>query len=321
MSAFHSFWSSDHTLFTVYLISPFSELQRLVNQFWWDTDPHFLESSRSLISACEELLERPHKHSPTLSAANCQTNLISLKDDGGLSSILYCSEIREWNSAGSGQQLMEENAALQSLIQELQKPQAAKEDEPLQETPRPPEPPGFSSSLGTPRAPRCQGVPKPRESQDLQTWETSAFQDPQKSLEPLASPGCLEPPATQDPQAPPIIYKLSGAWRSWKPSEAKEPQKLPMAQEDHAAAKSLQSCSTLRDPIDGSPQGSPVPGIFQARTLEWVAISFSNAWKWKVKVKLLGRVRLLATPWTAAYQAPPSRVLEWGAIAFSAGGP
>ena len=73
-----------------------------------------------------------------------------------------------------------------------------------------------------------------------------------------------------------------------------------------AAAKSLQSCLTLCDPIDGSPPGSPTPGILQARTLEWVAISFSNACKWKVKVKSLSRVRLLATPWTAAYQAPPS---------------
>ena len=72
------------------------------------------------------------------------------------------------------------------------------------------------------------------------------------------------------------------------------------------AAKSLQSCPTLCDPRDGSPPGSPVPGIPQARTLEWVAISFSNEWKWKVKGKLLSRVRLLATPWTAAYQAPPS---------------
>ena len=72
-----------------------------------------------------------------------------------------------------------------------------------------------------------------------------------------------------------------------------------------ASAKSLQSCLTLCDPIDGSPPGSSVPGILQARTLEWAAISFSNAWKWKVKVKLL-RVWLLATPWTAAYQAPPS---------------
>ena len=71
-------------------------------------------------------------------------------------------------------------------------------------------------------------------------------------------------------------------------------------------AKSLQSCPTLCDPIHGSPPGSVVPGILQARTLEWVAISFSNAWKWKVKVKSLSRVRLFATPWTAAHQAPPS---------------
>ena len=73
-----------------------------------------------------------------------------------------------------------------------------------------------------------------------------------------------------------------------------------------AAAKSLQSCPTLCDPIDGSPPGSPVPGILQARKLEWVAISFSNGWKWKVKGKSLSRVRLSATPWTAAYQAPRS---------------
>ena len=71
-----------------------------------------------------------------------------------------------------------------------------------------------------------------------------------------------------------------------------------------AAAKSLQSCPTLCNPIDGSPPGSAVPGILQARTLEWVAISFSNAWKWKAKGKSLSRVRLLATPWTAVYQAP-----------------
>ena len=59
-----------------------------------------------------------------------------------------------------------------------------------------------------------------------------------------------------------------------------------------AAAKSLQSCPTLCDTIDGSPPGSPIPGILQARTLEWVAISFSSAWKWKVKGKLLSRVWL-----------------------------
>ena len=73
-----------------------------------------------------------------------------------------------------------------------------------------------------------------------------------------------------------------------------------------AAAKSLQSCATLCDPIDSSPPGSPVPGILQAKTLEWVAISFSNAWKWKVKGKSFSCVRLLTTPWTTAYQAPPS---------------
>ena len=88
---------------------------------------------------------------------------------------------------------------------------------------------------------------------------------------------------------------------------------------------SVQSLSHVRlcDPIDGSPPGSAVPGILQARTLEWFAISFSNAGKWKVKVKSLSRVRPSATPWTSAYQAPPSMgfsrpgVLEWGAIAFS----
>ena len=91
-----------------------------------------------------------------------------------------------------------------------------------------------------------------------------------------------------------------------------------------AAAKSLQLCPTLCDPIDSSPPGSPVPGILQARTLEWVDISFSNAGKWKVKVKSLSRVWHLMTPWTVC--SPPgssihgifqARVLEWGAIAFS----
>ena len=83
-------------------------------------------------------------------------------------------------------------------------------------------------------------------------------------------------------------------------------RELLFSEAQYAAARSLQSCLTLCDPIDGSPPGSPVPGILQARTLEWVAISFSKAWKWNVKVKSLSRVRLLATPWTAAHQAPPS---------------
>ena len=83
-------------------------------------------------------------------------------------------------------------------------------------------------------------------------------------------------------------------------------------------AKSLQSCPTLCDPIDGSPPGSLLPGILQARTLEWVAISFSRAWKWKVKVKSLTRVPLFETPWTAAHQAPPptgfSRQEYWSGV-------
>ena len=73
-----------------------------------------------------------------------------------------------------------------------------------------------------------------------------------------------------------------------------------------AAAKLLQSCPTLCDPIDGSPPGSPVHGILQARSLEWVSVSFSNAWKWKGKVRSISCVRLFAIPWTAAHQAPPS---------------
>ena len=74
----------------------------------------------------------------------------------------------------------------------------------------------------------------------------------------------------------------------------------------YATAKSLQSCPTLCDPIDGSLPGSTAPGILQARTLEWVAISFSSAWKWKVKVKSLSHVWILVTSWTVAYQAPLS---------------
>ena len=89
-----------------------------------------------------------------------------------------------------------------------------------------------------------------------------------------------------------------------------------------AAAKSLQSCPTLCSPIDASPPGSPVPGILQARTLEWVAISFSNAWKWKVKVKSLSRVRLCdpmdySLPGSSVHGIFQARVLDWVAIAFS----
>ena len=93
-------------------------------------------------------------------------------------------------------------------------------------------------------------------------------------------------------------------WLIWSPCSPRDSQEsFPAAA---AAAKSLQSCPTLCDPIDGSPPGSAISGILQSRTLEWVVIAFSNAWKWKVKVKLLSCARLFTTPWTAAYQASPS---------------
>ena len=104
----------------------------------------------------------------------------------------------------------------------------------------------------------------------------------------------------------PVIYRDVDGATDCHTEWSKPERKTPIQYTNTAAAKSLQSCPTLCDPIDGSPPGSPVPGILQARTLEGVAISFSNAWKWKVKVKLLSRVQLFATPWTAAYQAPPS---------------
>ena len=119
----------------------------------------------------------------------------------------------------------------------------------------------------------------------------------------------------------------SSMWRNGDKNKVRVPYKVLMNSVSKlaaAAAKSLEPCPTLCDPIDGSPPGSPVAGILQARTLEWVAISFSNAWKWKVKVNSLSRVRPSATPWTSAYQAPlphgifQARVLELGAIAFSA---
>ena len=97
-------------------------------------------------------------------------------------------------------------------------------------------------------------------------------------------------------------------------------QRGHLIDDNAATAKSPQSCPTLCNPIDGSPPGCPVPGILQARTLEWVAISFSNTRKWKVKVKSLSRVRPLAIPWTVAYQAPPSmgvsRQEYWSGVPF-----
>ena len=108
---------------------------------------------------------------------------------------------------------------------------------------------------------------------------------------------------------------LCPAWSYHPPPELGD---LVPAAAAAAAAKLLQLCPTLCDPIDGSPPGFPVPGILQARTLEWVAISFSNAWKWKVEVKSLSRIWLLVTPWTACSLPGSSvhgifqeRVLEW----------
>ena len=111
---------------------------------------------------------------------------------------------------------------------------------------------------------------------------------------------CPAPRDLPDPGIKPVSRYVSSIARGSLPL-------APAGKPKHCtAAKSLQSCPTLWDPIDRSPPGSTVPGILQARTLEWVAISFSNTWKWKVKVKSLSRARLLASPWTAAHQAPPS---------------
>ena len=117
-----------------------------------------------------------------------------------------------------------------------------------------------------------------------------------------------------------MVYALIQPRPQLRSNTFPPPQKFP-SKLFTATAKSLQLCLTLCNPIDGSPPGSPVSGILQAITLEWVAISFSNAWKWKVKVKSLSRVRLLVTPWTAAYHGSfQARVLEWDAIAFSTWG-
>ena len=111
---------------------------------------------------------------------------------------------------------------------------------------------------------------------------------------------CFSPHTYEIPQQSNSNQRLISS-----PRTVRGPEKLPCRTDwSAAAAKSLQLCPTLCDPIDSSPPGSPIPGILQTRTLEWVAISFSNAWKWKVKVKSLSRVWLVATPWTAAHQAP-----------------
>ena len=115
----------------------------------------------------------------------------------------------------------------------------------------------------------------------------------------------LRKSASSSPWRVPYLWKISFVFRHFSIQKAKS-LLLRVSETAAAAVKSLQSCPTLYDPIEGSPPGSPVSGILQARILEWVATSFSNAWKWKLKVKSLSRVRLVATPWTAGYQAPPS---------------
>ena len=103
-------------------------------------------------------------------------------------------------------------------------------------------------------------------------------------------------------------------WLVWFPCIPRD------SQASSAAAKSLQSCLTLCDPIEGSPLGSSVPRILQARILEWVTISFSNAWKWKVKVKSLSYALSdpmdCSIPGSSVHRIFQAKVLEWGAIAF-----
>ena len=118
-------------------------------------------------------------------------------------------------------------------------------------------------------------------------------------------------------------WKTEGEEDVYHESKENDQKGGPSFNTPAAAAKVLQPCLTLCNPIEGSPPGSTIPGILQARTLEWAAISFSNACKWKVKVKSLSRARLFATPWTAAYQAPTSmgfsrqELLEWVSVGFS----
>ena len=151
-------------------------------------------------------------------------------------------------------------------------------------------------SMRFPRQKYCRGLPFPS-PRDL----------PNPEIEPTF-PALTGGFFTTEPPGKPALISLSFRKKksSWFSNTAA------------AAAKSLQSCLTLCDPIDRSPPGSPIPGILQARTLEWVAIAFSSTWKWKVKVKSLSRVWLLSTPWTAAYQAPPpmgfSRQEYWSGL-------
>ena len=154
-----------------------------------------------------------------------------------------------------------------------------------------------SPSLGFSRQEHWSGLPFPS---PMWKWKVK--------VQSLSRVRLLATPWTAAYQAPPSMGFSRQEYLSGVP--------LPSPKFNTAAAKSLQSCPTLCDPIDGSPPGPAVPGILQARTLEYIAISSSNAWKWKVKVKSFSRVQLFATPWTAAYKAPPSmgfsRQEYWG---------
>ena len=149
------------------------------------------------------------------------------------------------------------------------------------------------------------------------TGSTSGPSTTLRSLHSRAHKPQLLKPEPPRACAPPLQWeaRASRSPQLGKPAPKRKPAAAAAAA---AAAKSLQSCPTLWDPIDGSPPGSPIPGILQARILEWVAISFFNAWMWKVKVKSLSRVQLLVTPWTAAHQAPPSmgfsRQEDWSGV-------
>ena len=137
-------------------------------------------------------------------------------------------------------------------------------------------------------------------------WSGLPFPSPQDlpnpGIEPMSTASQVDSLLTEPPENTRLGCILLADWDR----RTKQNQALIVECAAAAAARSLQSCPTLCNPIDCSPPGSPVPGILQARTLEWLAIAFSNAWKWEVKVKSLSRVRLLVSPWTAAYQAPLS---------------
>ena len=155
------------------------------------------------------------------------------------------------------------------------------------------------SDSGWPYRRQPTRLPHPRDSPGKNTGVGCHFLLQCVKVKLLSRFWLLATPWTAAYQAPPFMgFSTQEYW-----SAVPLPSPIQAAA---AAAKSLQSRPTLCDPIDGSPPGSPIPGILQARTLEWVAISFSNAWEWKVNVKVLSRVWLFVTLWTVANQAPLS---------------